>query len=227
MTEPETEFAALAAQASTLTVHASTLMAEVLRRPARLGRTRLVCVDGPSAAGKTMLAGRLATAFHPAAPVVHTDDLLDGWDDQFTFWPRLEERVLAPLRAGYPARYRPYDWVARSFGDVEIEVPPAPVVLVEGVSAARAVARTEATFTVFVTAPEPVRLARSLARDTTALAPYLERWRRREAAHFAADATAEHADLVVDTGTGTGVWRYRDPPGAAGPAAPQTGSDTP
>ena len=31
----------------------------------------------------------------------HTDDLLAGWEDQFTFWPRLEEWVLVPLRAGY------------------------------------------------------------------------------------------------------------------------------
>ena len=30
--------------------------------PPRLGRTRLVCVDGPAGSGKTTLAGRLAGA---------------------------------------------------------------------------------------------------------------------------------------------------------------------
>jgi uridine kinase len=178
------------------------LAAEVLRRPPRLGRTRLVCVDGPTGAGKTVVAGRLAAAFPAPVPVVHTDDLLAGWDDQLTFWPRLERLVLAPLRAGLPGCYRAYDWHRGAFGDAENEVPPAPVVIVEGVSAARASARAEATLTVLVVAPPELRLARSLARDGSAAQPYLEIWRRREERHFAADATAAHVDLVIDGGTG-------------------------
>ena len=91
------------------------LAAEVSRRPPGLGRTRLVCVDGPSGAGKTVFAARLAAAFDPAAPVVHTDDLLAGWDDQLSFWDRLDRHVLAPLRSGRPGRYRPYDWHRDAF----------------------------------------------------------------------------------------------------------------
>lgn len=85
------------------------LARRVLAGPARLGRTRLVAVDGPSGAGKSAFAARLADALAALPggsppPVVHTDDLLDGWDDQLTFWPRLEEWVLGPLRAGRPGR---------------------------------------------------------------------------------------------------------------------------
>ena len=79
------------------------LAAEIGRRPARLGPVRFVAVDGPSGAGKTTFAGRLAGALIRAGrrvEVVHTDDLLDGWEDQFTFWPRLACGVLEPLARG-------------------------------------------------------------------------------------------------------------------------------
>jgi uridine kinase len=182
------------------------LARRILDRPARLGRTRLVAVDGPSGAGKTLFAGRLAaavtamlgTAGGGAAPVLRTDDLLDGWADQLTFWPRLDRWVLEPLRSGRTGRYRRYNWVRREFSHRWIPVDPAPIVILEGVSTARSTIRPELTFAVFVTAPAAVRRDRALARDGAALAPYLDEWRRVEEAHFRADATADHADIVVD-----------------------------
>jgi hypothetical protein len=131
-------------------------------------------------------------------PVVHTDDLLDGWADQLTFWPRLEASVLGPLRVGRFGRYHRYDWHAGGFGEAWTPVPAAPVVLLEGVSAARATIRPELTLSIFLTAPADLCLARGLARDGAALRPYLEIWQRGEERHFAADATARHADLLVN-----------------------------
>jgi uridine kinase len=174
------------------------LAATILARPPRLGATRLVAVDGPSGTGKSVFAGRLADAFEPAPPIVNTDDLLDGWDDQFTFWTRLEADVLRPLRAGRPGRYRRYDWTRRAFGDDWTSVPPANVVILEGVSAARAAIRPELTFAVYVTAPRELRLERTLRRDGEGLRPDLERWQRGEDRHFAEDDTAARVDLVVD-----------------------------
>jgi uridine kinase len=178
------------------------LARRILDRPAGLGVTRLVAVDGPSGAGKTVfadrLAGALAAATGVAPPVVHTDDLLDGWSDQFAFFSRLDDGVLAPLRAGRPGRYRRYSWIRREFIPRWIPVPAADVVLLEGVSAGRAGIRPELTLTAFVTAPSRLRLDRALARDGAHLLPYLERWRLGERAHFTAERTAEHADLVVD-----------------------------
>jgi uridine kinase len=177
------------------------LAAGVLGRPARLGGTRLVAIDGPSGVGKTVFAERLAEALRREgvdAPVVHTDDLLDGWSDQVSFWPRLVEWVLAPLRAGRPGRYRRYDWHAGRFGEEWTQVPPAPVVLLEGVSAARAAIRPESTLSVFLTAPASLCLRRAVERDGGAMRAHLDQWQRGEQRHFAADATAEEADLVVD-----------------------------
>nr|WP_230415265.1 hypothetical protein [Micromonospora tarapacensis] len=204
--------------------------------PARLGRTRLVAVDGPSGAGKTVFAARLAEAVTAEAgaaeavtadagaaealpadaaaadvpagraadagggrpPVVHTDDLLDGWDDQLTFWSRLEDGVLAPVRAGRSGAYRRYSWMRRRFLPTPVPVPAAPVLIVEGVSAARAAAGPVLTLAVFVTAPRSLRLTRAVARDGPAILPELRRWHAVERAHFAADGTAGRADLVVD-----------------------------
>jgi uridine kinase len=171
----------------------------------RLGDVRLVAVDGPSGAGKTWFALRLAKELD--APVVHTDDLVDGWDDQFTFWDRLEEQVLGPLRRGETASYPRYQWHRHAFDPVPAHLDPARVVIVEGVSAARRVIRPELSLAVFVVAPAPLRLARALARDgddSLAFRAYLERWRVAEDRHFAEDRTAEQADLVVDGAAETG-----------------------
>lgn len=144
-------------------------------------------------------------------PVVHTDDLLDGWADQFGFWPRLEEWVLAPLRSGLPGRYRRYDWHRGEFDPEWVRVPAAPVVVLEGVSSGRIGIAPELTLTVFVTAPPRLRLDRVLSRDGAEMLPYLTRWRQGERRHFGADATADRADLVVDGAPGVALGGHTVP----------------
>jgi uridine kinase len=175
------------------------LAALIRSRPPRLGPVRLVAVDGPSGAGKTVFAERLGKRLE--APVVHTDDLLDGWGDQFTFWTRLEDKVLQPLRHGRAAEYQRYHWEHGGFDGEPVRVDPAGVVVMEGVSSARRVIRSELSLAVFVTAPSSLRRSRVLTRDGTddvAFAAYLERWRAAEDRHFTADGTAEYAEIGVD-----------------------------
>jgi hypothetical protein len=136
------------------------LAKEVLGRPPRLGRVRLVAVDGGSDAGKTVFTGRLVGALAGEGvhtEVVHTDDLLDGWADQFTFWPRLDEGILAPLASGEPGRYRRYDWDADAFAE-EHSVPVPDVLIMEGVSVARAQVRARLTLAVFIAVDQAARL---------------------------------------------------------------------
>lgn len=168
--------------------------AAIRRAPARLGATRLVLVDGPSGAGKTTFAEALAGRV--GAEIVHTDDLLDGWEDQFTYWERLVRSVFEPIARGEAATYPIYDWHAGKFAG-GVTVMPVKVLIVEGVGAAREEGRPLASLTVFVDAPLEARLARSLRRDGPLMQPKLELWRRREGLHFAADATAWCADVVI------------------------------
>jgi AAA domain-containing protein len=172
------------------------LAAEIRSRPARLGPVRLVAIDGPAGAGKTTFAQRLAAEL--PAPVVHVDDLLQGWRGMPSMWPRLEEWVLGPLRSGRDAAYRIYDWHAERFRDEWVPVPVPEVLILEGVGSARAAAAADLTLAVFVTADRDLRLTRGIERDGEALRGEWLRWMAGEDAHFTADRTMARADLVVD-----------------------------
>jgi adenylate kinase family enzyme len=172
------------------------LAAEIRSRPPRLGPVRLVAIDGPAGAGKTTFAERLAGELH--APVVHVDDLLNGWEGLPSVWPRLEEWVLGPLRWGRDAAYRTYDWRARRFRDGWVALPVPEALILEGVGSARAEAAGDLTLAVYLTADRDLRLARGLERDGEALRGEWLRWRDGAVAHFAADRTIDRADLVVD-----------------------------
>lgn len=172
----------------------------ILRTPPKNAGTRIVAVDGQSGAGKTTFAAALAVALQArgaTVAVVHTDDLLDGWDDQFTFWDRLLEQVVNPLRHKEPAAYRRYDWVRERFDQELTPVPPADIVIIEGVSAARAEMRRVADLTVFLNVSEDEAWRRLRDRDPADAMPFLVAWKAREGRHFAADRTAEQVDVVV------------------------------
>ncbi|GIG61026.1 hypothetical protein Lfu02_53980 [Longispora fulva] len=176
----------------------------VLVAEPRLGTVRVVAVDGPSGAGKTTFAERLAGAVRARGGrvvVVHLDDLLDGWDDLSTMWPRVEAWLLGPLRAGSVARFRAYDWRVGGFSGVWREARPEEVLVLEGVSSARAVVRPELVASVFLDAPAEVRLARVLDRDGEELREPLLRWAEAERAHFAADGTRDAASVRLESAT--------------------------
>lgn len=166
----------------------------------RLGATRLVVVDGPAGSGKTTLADQLGAALG-GAPVVHMDDLYEGWSGLAPgVWDRLRRQVLDPVAAGRPARYQVYDWVRGRF-DRWVDVAVPDVLVVEGVGAAARPVDARASLRVWVEVAPDLRLARGLARDGEALRDEWLRWAEREQAHFAADRTRERADVLVD-GTG-------------------------
>ena len=165
--------------------------------PVRLGGTRLVAVDGPAGSGKTTLAARLAAAVGEA-PVVHMDDLYEGWTGLGPpVWARLHDQVLHPLAHGRAARYQCYDWTAGRF-DRWVDVPVPEVLLVEGVGAGARPVMAYVSLLIWVEAPSGLRLARGIDRDGPGLRTEWERWRALEDAHFTADGTRDRADLVVD-----------------------------
>jgi uridine kinase len=191
---------------------ADLLVEAALRRPPGLGRTRLVCVDGPAGSGKTTLADALVeAAAHragqragPAAvPTVgtvllHMDDLYEGWsglNDELT--RRLERDVLAPLRAERAGRYRRYDWHRGRFAE-EHAVPVPELLLVEGCGSGAARYADATTLLIWVEAPRELRVRRGVERDGVGVLPHWRAWMVDEERHFARQRTRERADVLVD-----------------------------
>ncbi|SCX51172.1 AAA domain-containing protein [Klenkia marina] len=175
------------------------LAARVRATPPRLGRTRLVAVDGPAGSGKTTFAAALAAALgsaaHPA-PVVHLDDLYDGWTLAGVV-QRLRTQVLDPVAAGHDARFAAYDWAVGAFR-VPTTVPAGEVLLVEGCgSGARALDDVRGLL-VWVQAPPATCAQRWADRDGAAMTVFQPAWAAEEAAVFAAEDTRARADLRVD-----------------------------
>jgi uridine kinase len=171
------------------------LAATVQRIAARCGPVRLVAIDGPGGAGKSVFAQRLAQ-WLGEVPVIHTDDFA-SWDNQFDWWTRLEDEVLRPLARGGPVRFRAYDWVLGRLGDWR-EVPRSDVVLLEGVSSARRAVADRLSLSIWIDAPPATRLARGLDRDGPGMQPEWEQWMAQEEAHYAVDRTRDRADVIVD-----------------------------
>jgi hypothetical protein len=161
-----------------------------------LGPVRLVCVDGPACSGKTTLATRLAAALG-GCPIVHMDDLYEGWDGLPTVGKRLEEWVLAPIRSGVPGRYRRYDWGRGAYAEWN-EVPLRRALVVEGVGSAARLVDGHATLRIWVEAPEEIRLERARIRDAGGFDPYWRSWAEAERRHFALERTRDRADVVLD-----------------------------
>ena len=184
----------------TLTLGYDGLAERVLACPPRLGPVRLVCIDGPSGSGKTTLARRLHAALARAGQpgtLLHLEDVYEGWSGLPSVAPRLERDLLVPLRAGRPGRTRTWDWADGTWGG-HLDVPPGPVLLLEGCGAADEVLAKWAVLLVWVEAERGLRRRRGLARDGEHLEAELETWGRVEDAHFAEQRTRARCDLLVD-----------------------------
>jgi uridine kinase len=188
------------------------LAARVTAAAPSVGPVRLVCVDGPAGAGKTSFAADLVRVLAPSygeVPVVHGDDVYEGWDvvagepDRVAAFAALADRLdgslLEPFRRGHPARLPTWDWYAGAWGAI-VTVPPAPVVVLEGVGLAARRLRVNAVLTVWLDADDEVRLDRVLARDGAGIRAELIAWQRDEARWHELDGTRAAADVRIVTG---------------------------
>lgn len=159
-----------------------------------MGPVRLIAVDGHAGSGKSTFAERLAAALG-GAPVLHLDDIasheqLFGWTDRFL------AQVIGPLSHGESAYYTPYDWRARTFGPPQ-PLPIAPVVVIEGVGAGRRALRPYLARLLWMELPREESWARGRQRDGAEQREFWAGWVEAERAHFAADPSRPHADLLV------------------------------
>ncbi|WP_146360644.1 hypothetical protein [Arthrobacter yangruifuii] len=162
------------------------------------GAPLLIAVDGFSGAGKTTLASGITAAMsrYGTVRLFHLEDVYPGWDGLESGMTCYRERVLRPLAAGRPARWRAWDWTAGRSGSLHT-TDPADVVVFEGVGAAHRAARPLLDATVWVAGEENVRRRCALDRDGGTYAPHWERWAAQERRWAADDDAAAAADLTV------------------------------
>jgi uridine kinase len=156
-------------------------------------QSRVVAIDGPGGAGKSVLAAKVAAALN--AQVVCTDDFA-SWERPLEWWPRLIEQVLGPLSRNQPGRYQRSDWDTRQLAEWH-DVPVAPFLVLEGVTSSRAAFAPYLAFKVWVETPREERLRRGLGRDGQDALELWHEWMAREDAYIADERPDEHADLVV------------------------------
>jgi len=195
---------------------AAGIVASVLAAPPTLGRTRLVCVDGPAGSGKTTLGAALRRAFRDAMraqgtvvdrsrlDLVHMDNLYEGWSGLTAGMARMATDVVAPLARGEAGRYRRYDWVRETLAETH-QVAPVDVLVVEGVGSGNAAYAEAIHLLAWVETPPGLRLERGLLRDGEHMRDHWLAWRTQEAAMFTAHRTRERAQLRVDGLTGLPV----------------------
>ena len=183
----------------------STQIGDAVRRsPPRAGSTRVIAIDGLSGAGKSSLSQSLSCDL--GAPIVHLDELYEGWGGLEEVGTPLREWVIDRLIAGRNPRWQPWDWDSGVRSEHWLQVPRGPYLVIEGCGAGDVTIAASTSFLVWVQAPPTELDDRLQARhDWPWYQPNLRRWRAQEARTHARNDTRARADAIVFNGTGTAV----------------------
>jgi uridine kinase len=108
----------------------------------------------------------------------------------------LIEKVLEPISRNEVVRYQPSQWDVNHVPE-PVEFRPRDYLIVEGVTAARQAFAPYLTYSIWVEAPEELRLRRGLKRDGQDAREQWQRWMADEAAYRSGERPDERADLVI------------------------------
>ena len=182
------------------------------QRAAKVDRPVVVAIDGPSCAGKSILA--TAVALRSGATVLDGDDFYRNMlprlapsqreampdaavVDAVIDWERLRDQALLPLRAGESAIFQPYDWDA---DDGRLAPPktlsPADLIILEGVYAARPELIELVDAAVYLGVDPQTRTRRYAERENDP--DWVHFWERGEAYYFSAVRPPGSFDLQLD-----------------------------
>jgi uridine kinase/CTP:molybdopterin cytidylyltransferase MocA len=178
----------------------SAILELAAQRQSRIDRPVVIAIDGPSCAGKSILA--TAVALRAGGAVVEGDDfyrnMLPGLSvaerdqmsdaavvDAVIDWERLRAEALWPLRAGQPATFQPYDWDADDGRLAPPKtIPAADVIIVDGVYAARPELAGLVDVAVYLGVDPQTRARRYVERRNDP--DWVRFWERGEAYYFGA-----------------------------------------
>ena len=190
----------------------SSILELAAQRQTGIDRPVVIAIDGPSCAGKSILA--TALALRSGAAVVAGDDFYRNTlprlsvaqreamsdaavVDAVIDWERLRAAALLPLRARQSATFQPYDWNADDGRLAPPKIIPASdVVILEGVYAAQPDLADLVDIAVYLGVDPQVRASRYAERKND---PEWQRfWERGEAHYFRVIRPPASFDLRVD-----------------------------
>lgn len=186
------------------------LLSVIAREAEPAARPFLIAIDGRSGAGKSTLARRLADSLDAA--LIESDDFYAGGislrGDSAEVraaacidWTR-QRSVLEALRAGRMAVWRAFDWEAFDgrLSDAPTSLEPKPIVILEGVYAARPELADLLDLRVMLSVADDVRTARLLSREGS-IGEWERQWHDAEAVYFQAVMPPEMFDIVFECET--------------------------
>src|SRR3984957_11764804 len=164
---------------------------------ARLGRPRILAVDGRSGSGKTTLASRIHGVARASA-VVHTDDI--AWKQAMFDWADLlTDGILEPVHRDEHVSYRPPAWQEHN-RDGAIEVPAnSDLVIIEGAGAARRELMALVDTVIWVQSDLAEAERRGIERDggDEAAAAFWHLWMAEELPFMARQQSWTRAGLII------------------------------
>lgn len=168
----------------------------------------LIALDGRCGSGKTTLAALLGERW--PSRLLHMDDFYLPFPQRAPDWEsipagnmdleRFRREVLLPAREGAAISCRRCDCHAGRFLE-PVELPPAPLTLVEGSYSLHPRLAGFYDLSVFVTCPPEEQYHRLREREGERFPAFQARWIPLEERYFALFGVEAGASLIVGTGT--------------------------
>ena len=167
-------------------------------------RQVIVSIDGPCAAGKTTLAGKLSELYD--CNVFHMDDFFlrseQRTPERFAEpggnvdYERFQEEVLAPLKSGESFSYRPFDCKTFTLS-APISVMPKKLTIIEGSYSNHPSFGNPYTLKIFLSVTPELQRQRILQRPEFLHQRFFTEWIPMEEAYFTHFQIRENCDLTL------------------------------
>ena len=165
----------------------------------------VVAIDGSCTAGKTTLAGQLATKYD--CNLIHMDDFFlrpeQRTPERFAEiggnvdYERFREEVLTHLRRGKPFSYRPYD-CSTGMLKAPVEVQPKKLTIVEGTYSQHPYFGDAYDLRIYLRVSEQLRTERIHKRPEFLRKRFFEEWIPMEQQYFKAFSIEAGSDLSLN-----------------------------
>ncbi|MFM6967889.1 MAG: AAA family ATPase [Microbacteriaceae bacterium] len=158
--------------------------------------SHVILIDGRSGVGKTTLSLLMADAL--GATVVHLDDVYPGWGGLADGRDAVIDGVLRNIVDGRAGRVRRWDWEHSTAG-IDVIVPPAGVLIVEGCGISTPKSRAMADTVIWVDCPDATRRERLNDRDGDLFDDHRDIWDAQVERHIADNDPIETATVTVNS----------------------------